>query len=110
MAETERLYAELLEEVKRLRRRNDELEISLFDARRETESLRENEKSYRHLFYDAPMGIFRFTPEGKVIAANPCFFLLSSSSFYYTRWVIVRCLQIPRVEDGESYNFGNRWI
>lgn len=42
MTDSERGKAELLEEIKKLRARNAELEIDLSESRRETESLRDN--------------------------------------------------------------------
>jgi PAS domain S-box-containing protein len=71
MLNNERRNAELLEEIKRLRKQNEELEISLSEARHETETLKQNEESNRRLFEDAVLGIFRSTPDGKFIAVNP---------------------------------------
>jgi PAS domain S-box-containing protein len=71
MLESELNNPEFLDEINRLRRRNEELESSLSDAKRETESLKANEESYRRLFDDASIGIFRSTPDGKGIAVNP---------------------------------------
>ena len=34
-------------------------------------ALRESEEKFRNIFYNSPLGIYRTTPEGKIIAANP---------------------------------------
>ena len=41
------------------------------EIKRAEEALQESEKKYRHLVEHAVEGIFRTTPEGRVIAANP---------------------------------------
>jgi len=34
-------------------------------------ALRESEEKFRNIFYNSPLGIYRTTPEGKILAANP---------------------------------------
>src|SRR5689334_7776570 len=41
--------------------------------RRAEEALRESEKRYRDLFEHSPLAIYRVTPEGRVLMANPAF-------------------------------------
>jgi len=41
------------------------------DRKRSEEALREAEAKYRSMFEDALMGIFRTTPAGRIVAANP---------------------------------------
>jgi PAS domain S-box-containing protein len=49
---------------------------------RSDRALRESEGRYRTLFENAPVGIYRTTPEGQTLAANPAFLrLLGYSSF-----------------------------
>ncbi|MDH7479821.1 MAG: PAS domain S-box protein, partial [Syntrophomonadaceae bacterium] len=41
---------------------------------RDVTELRKAEASYQELFENLPIGVFRTTPDGRVIMANPCFF------------------------------------
>ncbi len=41
------------------------------ERRRMEEELRENEERFRALFEQAPIGIYRTSPEGRIVAANP---------------------------------------
>jgi PAS domain S-box-containing protein len=53
-------------------------------ARKEAEiALRASEERYRNLFENAPIGIYRTTPEGRILMANPALLrMLRFSSFY----------------------------
>jgi PAS domain S-box-containing protein len=41
------------------------------DRRRAEEALRESEERYRSLFEQSPLGIYRTTPDGRILVANP---------------------------------------
>jgi PAS domain S-box-containing protein len=43
------------------------------ERRRIEQTLRESEERYRSIFFDAPIGIFHSTLEGKLISVNPAF-------------------------------------
>lgn len=63
--------AELLSELDKLRRKNTELENTLFEARREADSLRESEYKYRHLFESGACATFLADEEtGSILHAN----------------------------------------
>ncbi|HKZ16501.1 MAG TPA: PAS domain S-box protein, partial [Geobacteraceae bacterium] len=47
--------------------------IDISQLKRAEEALLESEMRYSRLFDDAVLGIFRFTPEGRIIAVNPAF-------------------------------------
>jgi PAS domain S-box-containing protein len=41
------------------------------ECRRMEQALRESEQRFRHVFENAPVGIYRTTPDGRVLMANP---------------------------------------
>ncbi len=52
------------------------------ERRQAEHALQESEQQYRHLFENAPIGIYRTTPDGRVLAANPTLMhMLGYSSF-----------------------------
>lgn len=57
--------------------------IPLFEEARKTqEALRETEQRYKHLFDNAHVGIYRTTPDGRILVANPALMrMLGCSSF-----------------------------
>jgi PAS domain S-box-containing protein len=61
----------LTEEITSLKERIKELEQSEADYKRVEEEMRENEKKYQDIFQNSVEGIFRTSPEGRFIHANP---------------------------------------
>ncbi len=57
--------------------------IPLFEEARKTqEALHETEQRYKHLFDNAHVGIYRTTPDGRILVANPALMrMLGCSSF-----------------------------
>jgi len=41
------------------------------DVREANDALRQSEKRYRDLFENAPVGLFRSTPDGELLSVNP---------------------------------------
>jgi len=67
--------AELLQELETLRRRISELEQA-------EPRLKDSEKQFKELFENTPVGIYRTTPDGRIIMANPALIrMLGYSSF-----------------------------
>ena len=54
-----------------LREREAELEAREAERRRTREELRQSEADYRTLFENAQVGIYRTTPDGRILRANP---------------------------------------
>jgi PAS domain S-box-containing protein len=52
-------------------RRVTELEQEILECRRVEQALRESEERYRTLYENVPVGIYRTTPDGQIIMANP---------------------------------------
>jgi PAS domain S-box-containing protein len=68
MNDTRRTKVELIAELTELRRRLSDLETT--------------EERYRNLFDNAPIGIYRTTPEGRILSSNPALIqMLGYSSF-----------------------------
>ena len=52
------------------------------DRKQAERALEESEKRYRHLFENSPIGIYRTTPDGRILMANPSLIqMLGYSSF-----------------------------
>lgn len=52
------------------------------DRKKAEEKLKESEERFRNIYENAPIGIFRTTPEGKILIANPALIkMLGYSSF-----------------------------
>lgn len=52
------------------------------DRKKDEERLKESEERYRRIYEDAPIGIYRTTPEGKILITNPVLVrMLGYSSF-----------------------------
>jgi len=71
MKERTQTKEQLLAELKKLRRENDRLAKSLAKRKLTEAELREGEKRYRTLFDNIPIGLYRSTPGGKIMEANP---------------------------------------
>jgi PAS domain S-box-containing protein len=64
------------------RSRKSELEAALSLADQSRQAARESEKKYRDLFEHSPIGIYRSTPDGRILMANPALIkMLGYSSF-----------------------------
>jgi PAS domain S-box-containing protein len=64
------------------------------------EALRESEQRYRTLFENSPVGIYRTTPDGRILAGNPAFArMMGYSSF---EELASRNLNAPDFEPGYS--------
>lgn len=59
-----------------------ELRAEATERRRVEKALRESEEQYRNLFQNVPIGIYRTTPDGRILMANPALIqMLGYSSF-----------------------------
>ena len=54
-----------------LAKSNIDLHIEIHERKSVENALRESEKRYRDLFENSPIGIYRTTPDGKILLANP---------------------------------------
>jgi PAS domain S-box-containing protein len=74
---------ELVEErAAALKRTNEELEAEIAEHTRAEKALRESEDRFRHIYEDAMIGLYRTTPDGRVLMANPALVrMLGYSSF-----------------------------
>ncbi len=61
----------LIEELQEARARIEELERAELAHRRTEQALRESEARYHDLFDNVPLALYRTTPEGRILAANP---------------------------------------
>ncbi len=65
-----------------LERTNQELEAQIVEHRRVEEALRESEDRFRHIYENAMIGLYRTTPDGRILMANPALVhMLGYSSF-----------------------------
>ncbi|MBU1751120.1 MAG: PAS domain S-box protein, partial [Chloroflexi bacterium] len=65
-----------------LKAANERLEQEIVERRRVEESLRESEERFRHIFENSPLGIYRTSPDGQILMANPALWhMLGFSSF-----------------------------
>jgi PAS domain S-box-containing protein len=59
-----------------------ELQTEATERRRAEKALREREEEYRNLFQNVPIGVYRTTPDGRILMANPALVqMLGYSSF-----------------------------
>ena len=71
MQDGEKTKAQLIHELTFVRKRIVELDASASDRRRAEEKLRKSEAEYRNIFENAIEGIYRTSPEGRFLTANP---------------------------------------
>jgi PAS domain S-box-containing protein len=67
----EKTEDQLVNELLELRQRVAELEASEKERKRAEDALRKSEERYRTLFESLPVGLFRSTPDGRFLDANP---------------------------------------
>lgn len=56
---------------KELEQRIKKIEKKAHNFKKEEEALRKSEERYRTLYENVPVGVYRTTPEGKILSANP---------------------------------------
>ena len=82
-----RQYRDHLEELVKertlkLKKANEELKKEITERMEAEKKLRESRESYRNLFENNPVGIYRTTPDGRILIANPAMVrMLGYSSF-----------------------------
>lgn len=60
----------------------DGIELIITQRKQAEEALRQSEECYRQLYENSPLGIYRTTPDGKILLANPALLkMLGYSSF-----------------------------
>jgi PAS domain S-box-containing protein len=75
-----RRHREHLEEL--VAERTEQLETEVAEHKHAEEALRESEERFRHIFEDAVIGLYRTTPDGQILMANPTLLrMLGYSSF-----------------------------
>jgi PAS domain S-box-containing protein len=73
-------HQEHLEEL--VAERTEELEREVAQHRKTEEALRESEERFRHVYENAVIGLYRTTPDGRIVMANPALVrMLGYSSF-----------------------------
>jgi len=70
MTDDSKIRRELVEENRNLRSRIDELEALVKELEGKITALGESEKSYRDIVENCIVGIYRSTPEGKILFSN----------------------------------------
>ncbi|MBI2841266.1 MAG: PAS domain S-box protein [Acidobacteria bacterium] len=65
------LEEKVLERTQELRKLNEQSLEEISQRKRVEEALRESERRFRTLFEAAPVGIYRATPGGRIVLANP---------------------------------------
>jgi PAS domain S-box-containing protein len=66
----------------KLKKANEELKKEIAERMEAEKKLRESRESYRNLFENNPVGIYRTTPDGRILIANPAMVrMLGYSSF-----------------------------
>ncbi|HSE84444.1 MAG TPA: PAS domain S-box protein, partial [Thermodesulfobacteriota bacterium] len=71
-----------IERTAELLKTNQELQTEIAERKRVEGALRESEENYRHLFENVPTGIYRTTPDGRILMANTTLIrMLGYSSF-----------------------------
>ncbi|TAM51079.1 MAG: PAS domain S-box protein, partial [Acidobacteria bacterium] len=68
------------------------------ERRRAEEALRESEERYRSLFEQSPIGIYRTTPDGRILLANPA--LLTMLGYDRFEELVARNLETTGFEPG----------
>jgi PAS domain S-box-containing protein len=72
----------VVERTSDLRKANEKLEREIAERRQAEQALRESEERFRNIFENAPLGIYRTTPNGRILMANPALVnMLGYSSF-----------------------------
>src|ERR1035438_8942524 len=86
MKKIDKMNDELLGELNALRQENVTLNAmfkkDVTERKKAEESMRESEERFRSLYENSTMGLYRTTPDGKIILANPTLVkMLGYSSF-----------------------------
>jgi two-component system cell cycle sensor histidine kinase/response regulator CckA len=97
------------------------LSVDITQRKRAEQALRESEQRYRSLFEQSPIGIYRTTPDGRILIANPA--LLHMLGYDDVEELLVRDLEAEGFEagyprerfkallerDGEIRDFESTW-
>jgi len=105
-----------------LKKLNLDLQQELTERKRSAEALSERERQFKNLFQNVPAGIYRTTPDGKILMANQRLIqILGFSSFQelsdrnLENWGFASRNLRNRFKkmidrDGEVINFESRWL
>ena len=75
-------FLEVRARTEALAKANEDLRSEIADRKRAEEALREAEERFRTIFEDAVIGLYRTTPDGQILMANPAMIkMLGFSSF-----------------------------
>lgn len=71
MSDTKKTKAQLVKELEALRMQVKELEKAETEYKKTEKALRKSKEKYKSLTHQIPVGVYRTTPEGKILYASP---------------------------------------